>query len=227
MRGMQIAGVAKQLCAAAVLSVTATGCMGMARGGAMSPADMELHSVSMASHTAEIEEAQLALTRATNPAVRQYAQRMVTEHTAAMQREHEMMGRMGMHGGAHHAGGHGGAAAGSGASGATAGAATGGAGAGAHAAGSMHMQTATSRMMVENHQQAMAALGRVTGAAFDRAYVQRQVAAHQYTLTNMDRIAPRTMAMRIPEQRALVESNRAMVAAHLQQAQQLAGSAGR
>jgi predicted outer membrane protein len=81
--------------------------------------------------------------------------------------------------------------------------------------------------MVENHQQAMAALSRVTGAAFDRAYMQRQVAAHQYTLTNMDRLAPMTAAIRIPEQRALIEANRAMVAAHLQQAQQLAGSTGR
>ena len=66
---------------------------------------------------AEIEEAQLALTRATSPAVREYAQRMITEHGAAMQREQQVMTGSGVHAGMH-AGTGGATATGAGAAGA-------------------------------------------------------------------------------------------------------------
>jgi putative membrane protein len=78
--------------------------LGACSGPASSPQVMSMqHDAMMVLATAdrgEIEEAQLALQRATSPAVRQYAQTMVAHHTADLQNMTALMGSsdMGMSG---------------------------------------------------------------------------------------------------------------------------------
>lgn len=153
------------VCTVAAVSLGASACMtGQA---AMSPAMMQqmqgMHAFAMATHMGEIEEAQLALTRTTNAQVREYAQRMVTEHTPALQREMQMASRMG---------------------------AMPAMGATVDMAGmrAMLMENPYSRPVVESHMQAMQVLRSATGTAFDGAYMTRQVNAHSYALQNMDRM---------------------------------------
>lgn len=184
---LKLSNPVRSLGLAALLSLGASACMmgGSGMSPAMMPHHQALHAISMASHMAEIEESQLALTRATTQPAREFAQRMVTEHTAAMRMGEQMMARMGM--------GmmkmEGGASAGMGASG---GNVSGNASAGmAMDMGRMRaalMANPHSRPMVEDHMRAMQMLQGVTGAAFDQAYMNRQVMAHQMTLANMDRV---------------------------------------
>jgi predicted outer membrane protein len=129
----------------------------------------------------EIEEAQLALQRAQSPQVRAYAQRMVQEHTMDLQMQNDMMA-MGVKGSASADM------------------------AGMDHSGSMdHMamaggtMTANGRSTVESlqrgHQQAMSMLQGMSGAAFDRAYMQRQVDAHSFLLRYTDWLNSTQMGM--------------------------------
>jgi predicted outer membrane protein len=162
------------LCTAAALSIATSGCMtmgGMAMSAEMRQHHMAMHAFSMATHMGEIEEAQLALSKGQDASVREFAQRMVTEHTAAMHRAHQTMAKMGM---------------------------TMDGEAAMSADGDMRMDMQRMRTVLmnhphgrpvmEGHMQAMQMLRGLEGAQFDHAYLQRQVAAHSYTLENMDRM---------------------------------------
>lgn len=231
------------LCTALALSLGVSACMG---GSGMNPAMMQAHSsmhaFSMAVDMGEIEEGQLAVARSTNPQVREFAQRMVTEHTAAMQKEEQMMASMGM--GMMRTGmirgGNTGAGAGMNAE----------AGAGADMnmdmgrMRAMLMENPQSRPVVEGHVRAMQMLQGLNGMAFDRAYMERQVMAHRYALENMDRMmghmgmsgsmhagAGGTMADhgagmqgRRHSMMAMHQAKRAAIAMHLQMAQQIMAS---
>jgi predicted outer membrane protein len=226
------------LCTAAALSIATSGCMTMGVMG-MSPEmqqhQMAMHAFSMATHMGEIEEAQLALSKSQNASVREFAQRMVTEHTAAMQRAHQMMTKMGM-------------------------TMEGDAAMSAGGDMSMDMQRMRtmlmnhphSRPVMEGHMQAMQMLRGLEGTQFDHAYLQRQVAAHSYALENMDRMMSNmgmmtddamagsmaggagmdhgNMNMDLPATAEgvmmLHRIERQMVAAHLQMAQQRMQSMG-
>ena len=212
------------MCSAAALSLGAAAC---ATGGAMmSPGTLQneatLHTFTTAVHMGEIEEAQLALSTSQNAQVRAFAQRMVDEHTMALQQEHQAMASMGINEGMM-------------------------AGSGSMAtmsdADRQRMQNAMlqnqySRPVVQGHMQAMQMLRGLSGAAFDMAYMRRQVEAHQYTLTSLDRMMG-AMGMNVSAAGSATMNHdmsasggmsahmhmdmqgRAMVAAHLQMAQQL------
>ena len=229
----------RALCTVVALSLGASACIG---GAGMNPAMMQAHSsmhaFSMAVDMGEIEEGQLAMTRSTNPQVREYAQRMITEHTAAMQREEQMMASMGM--GMMKMGMNRG------------GNADGGASANMNMdmgrMRAMLMENPQSRPVVEGHMQAMRMLQGLSGMAFDRAYMERQVMAHRYTLENMDRMmghmgmsgsmsgsAGASGSMEGHNGAAMAgggrhsmmamhQAKRAAVAMHLQMAQQMMGS---
>lgn len=184
------ARVTRNLCTIALVSVGAGGCMMGGMGTRMSPEMMQAHSAmhafTMATHMGEIEEAQLATSKTSNAAVRDYAQRMITEHTAAMQREQQMMASMGMTMGmdGQMQMGQGGSSAG------MSGNAGGGAGMNMDMSRmrAMLMEHPHSRPVMEGHMQAMQMLQGLHGMQFDQAYMQRQVNAHRYTLENMDRM---------------------------------------
>jgi predicted outer membrane protein len=85
----------------------------------------------------------------------------------------------------------------------------------------MLMGSAYSRPIVEDHMQAMARLQALHGAAFDRAYMDRQVMAHQYALRTIDGMLPALRPGASSETVRMTEQMRATVARHLAMAQQL------
>ena len=220
---------ASALCTAALISATTAGCM-MGGMGMMDPAMMQahhgMHMFSMAVHMGEIEEAQMAMGKTQNAQVREFAQRMISDHTAAMQAEERMMAAMGM---------------GMGMS----------AGMGTTAMTDMArmremlMAHPMSRPVAEDHMRGMQMLQPLNGMAFDQAYMNRQVTVHRYALTEMDRMMAAMgmtpdasmagnmdmsrMGSMTPSRESMMmmeQHNRAMVAMHLEMAQQRAGMMG-
>ncbi|MEW5928866.1 MAG: DUF4142 domain-containing protein [Gemmatimonadota bacterium] len=198
--------MAKSLCVLAFAAM-AGGCAGM--GARLSPEAMGAHmtilALNMANNRAEIAEGQLALTNAAAPAVREFAQEMVTEHTANMQQQQALMDQMGI-------------------------------------TADMLAALPVTRQMEANHQAAMQALGPVRGAAFDRAYMERQAAMHRYALEQLDALMRNAsgevevtggtpVAMEPPRLNpgpamALEQQSRAMIAEHEQHAQQVRTTLG-
>jgi putative membrane protein len=76
------------------------------------------------------------------------------------------------------------------------------------------------RQLRSGAQQTISALGTYNGASFDRAYMQSQVDAHQWLLTQLDNtFIPSSRG----ELRSLLETQRATVAAHLDRARTIMG----
>ena len=85
---------------------------------------------------------------------------------------------------------------------------------------------ANSRPLVEDHQRAMAMLQGMSGMAFDRAFVQRQVMAHQAALRSIDGLLPHVREHGNAMSAQMLEQFRASVASHLAMAQQLHAQMG-
>jgi len=82
----------------------------------------------------------------------------------------------------------------------------------------------TSQKLTQDGEQGRTALQAQTGAAFDRAYVDGEVAYHQALLDAIDQtLIP---GAQNAELRALLEQTRPAVAAHLDHARQLQGTLG-
>lgn len=78
-----------------------------------------------------------------------------------------------------------------------------------------------SRPIVDSHMAAMASLGQLNGAAFDRAFAARQVAAHEYALRAIDTILPSAREHASRQTTAMLMQMRMSVVQHLAHARQL------
>ncbi len=198
----------------------ATGGMGAA---AMGSPDGAAYATTTAVDMAEVEEAQLALQKAQNAQVRQYAQRMVTDHAPFLQRNLQTMDAMGMDGMNHGASGNANAGV-SDTDGSANASASGGANAMTQA---MLMRNPYSRPLVEDHMRAMQMLQSTqAGMAFDRAYMMRQVAAHRSALAAIDNLMPSVQATGQTETRGMLMQHRAAVEQHLRMAESMVASMG-
>ncbi|HEX2205370.1 MAG TPA: DUF4142 domain-containing protein [Longimicrobium sp.] len=83
------------------------------------------------------------------------------------------------------------------------------------------METRWSRPVVQSHVDAMVMLSGLSGRAFDMAYVNRQVAAHEYALASIDNLLPSVRSGGSPETAAMLEQMRGSVNNHLNMARQL------
>jgi predicted outer membrane protein len=218
---------------AAVLPLAVAGCMASAgANGAMgmSPgsrqADVNAHAFTSAVDASEVQQGMLAQQRATRQAVRDFATRMVTEHTSALQMRESRMAQLGMglglrsdawtaaSGGTTTSG-----SVGSGSMNASAGGGTMLSSSGMTTLQSALLANPASRPVMEAAPAALQQLQSLSGAAFDRGYVDAQVQAHQYALQNLDRmIASGTLS---PEVLGVMRTMRAAVASHLEMATQL------
>lgn len=82
----------------------------------------------------------------------------------------------------------------------------------------------TSQSLKAGGEKHRAALGRLTGEAFDRAYIEHEVAYHQQVLDALDRtLVPNA---RNRELKALLVKTRPAFVAHLEHAKMLRGSLG-
>jgi putative membrane protein len=92
------------------------------------------------------------------------------------------------------------------------------------AAGISPKENDLSRALLQDHQAAMETLDPRTGADFDRAFLQRQTAAHRYVLSLIDNVfipSAQSSAMK-----AQLAGDRTAVAAHLEMATQALAALG-
>ena len=226
-RGTRLGGVMAMLplaLAGCMASAGANGGMGMGAGSRQ--ADVNAHAFTSAVDASEVQQGMLAQQRATRQAVRDFATRMVTEHTSALQMRESRMAQLGMglglrsdawtaaSGGTTTSG-----SVGSGSMNASAGGGTMLSSSGMTTLQSALLANPASRPVMEAAPAALQQLQSLSGAAFDRGYVDAQVQAHQYALQNLDRmIASGTLS---PEVLGVMRTMRAAVASHLEMAAQL------
>lgn len=125
----------------------------------------------------EVQEANLALERATDARVRDFAQHMIDDHTAATKL---LLGS---------------------------------------AETTADLANSQVKDLQQATQQSLDALAQLSGAAFDRAYMDHQVAMHRFVLNDLDtRLIPST---RDSELRSALQQVRETVANHLRMAEEL------
>lgn len=158
---------------------------GAASRGVWMASDANVAAVASAANQDEIQTSQLALQRSQNARVREFAQRMITEHTGVEQQMQALLQSKGM----------------------------------------APRPDEHAQMAMRATQQTLAMLGGLSGAAFDRAYMEHQVAAHRWTLNSLDQsLIPAT---RDGEMRAMLAGQvRPAVAMHLETARQILSSVG-
>jgi putative membrane protein len=146
--------------------------------------DPQIAAIVVAANDVDIEAGELARTRASDPEVRSFAERMVTDHTGVNEAATELVTRLGV----------------------------------------TPETSATSEQLRAGGEENLRALRDLSGAAFDRAYIDQEVAYHQSVLDAINgTLIPNATN---DELRALLEQGAAAVGAHLEHARQLQASMG-
>jgi len=208
----------------ALMPLAAACAQGM-NGAMMSPsgqADAQAHAILSASDAGEIQTSQVATGRAQSQAVRAFAQRMITDHSNALAVREQRLGSMGMGLRASTMAMGGTMSAGSGSGTGTFTSAMVLTPAGMTDLNAVLMANPASRPLAQTAMGDVQRLQQMSGMQLDQAYMTRQVEMHQYTLATMDRILAQNAVS--ADTRALMVTQRAAVAMHLQMAQQIRAS---
>lgn len=146
---------------------------------APSVTDPQIAAIVVAANQVDIDAGELAKERGTDQRVKEFAQRMITDHGGVNQAATELVTRLGV----------------------------------------TPEPNATSQKLTADGEASRTALQGQSGAAFDRAYVDQEVAYHQAVLDALDQtLIP---SAQNAELKALLEQTRLAVAAHLEHARQL------
>lgn len=146
--------------------------------------DPQIAAIVVAANQVDIDAGELAKTKASDPRVKEFAQRMITDHSGVNQAASDLVTRLGV----------------------------------------TPEPNATSQKLTADGEASRTALQGQSGAAFDRAYVDGEVAYHQAVLDAIDQtLIP---SAQNAELKALLEQTRPAVAAHLDHARQLQTSLG-
>ncbi len=156
-----------------------------AQGAAAAPDDAEIAHIVVTANQVDIDAAELAKSKTSNKEVKEFAQRMIIDHTAANRSATDLAKKLSL----------------------------------------TPKDNATSQSLAQGGEANRAALSKLTGTAFDRAYVDHEVAYHQQVLDAIDQVL--SPNAKNPELKALIASVRPVIASHLQHAKliqaQLAG----
>lgn len=80
------------------------------------------------------------------------------------------------------------------------------------------LESDLSAELTHNHEVSMANLRQQSGAEFDRAFIDRQIAVHRKVLARIDELLPTMLS---DQMRTQLENDRVMMAEHLRAAEQL------
>ena len=141
--------------------------------------DPEVAHVAVTANAIDIELAKLALARTRAPAVRQFAQIMITDHSAVNGQAAALAGKLGV----------------------------------------APQDNAVSQSLQAGATQVRATIEPQQGAAFDRAYIDREVAYHQAVLDAIDKLLVPTTEH--TELKQLLVDVRPAIATHLEHAKQV------
>lgn len=146
--------------------------------------DGEVAAVSAAINSGEVQQGQLAQSRATDAEVRAFADMMVNDHSRVITDQEQLLQRIGV----------------------------------------APMANALSQQVTAEGMSTLQSLMSRTGADFDRAYIDAQVAMHTRALTLLDdRLIP---SARNAEFRTFLQTVRASVQQHLTRARQIQSDGG-
>jgi len=144
--------------------------------------DAQIAAIVVTANQVDVDAGELAATRAANAEVRQFAQRMVTDHKAVNQSAIELATKLEV----------------------------------------TPQENDTSRALKTGGEKNVAALKKLSGAAFDRAYVDHEVVYHAQVLEALDKtLIPNATNV---ELKALLVKVRPAFVAHLEHAKQIQAS---
>ncbi|HEU0052771.1 MAG TPA: DUF4142 domain-containing protein [Longimicrobium sp.] len=146
--------------------------------------DPQIAAIVVAANNVDIAAGELAKTKGTDPKVKEFAVRMITDHTGVNQQATALVTKLGV----------------------------------------TPEENPTSTQLTQAGEQERQKLQGLSGAAFDKAYIDNEVAYHQTVLDAIDQtlIPGATNA----ELKALLEQTRPAVAAHLDHAKQVQSQLG-
>ena len=147
--------------------------------------DPQIADIVVAANEVDIQAGELARTKATNPKVKEFAQRMITDHAGVNQAATDLVTRLGV----------------------------------------TPEPNPTSQQLRQGGEQNRSNLQGQSGAAFDRAYIDHEVAYHQQVLDAINNtLIPNAQNA---ELKALLQQTAPAIEAHLQHAKELQTSLGR
>ena len=173
-------------CALTLVFATALHAQNPAPAPAAAPdlSDPEVAHVAVTANNIDIDAAKFAQTRTQNPAVKQFAATMITDHTAVNAQAAALAAKLGV----------------------------------------TPADNAVSQSLEGGAKQARTSLEALHGAAFDRAYMDREVAYHQAVLDAIDKVLLPTTEN--AELRKLLVDVRPAIATHLEHAKQVRSQLG-
>jgi putative membrane protein len=146
------------------------------------PTDAQIAAIVVTANQVDIDAGQLALSKSTSPQVKDFAQRMITDHTGVNKAATELVTKL-------------------------------------------HVtpeKNPTSQSLQQGGDQNLAALHKLSGATFDRAYVDHEIVYHQSVLDAVDQtLIP---SAKNEELKALLVKVRPAFVAHLEHAKSLQSS---
>jgi len=170
--------------AAICASLTAPAAAAPVSAGAGAVSDAQIAAIVLAANTVDSAGGMLAGQKGTNPEVKQFGQRMVTDHGGVNKQAVALAGKLNL----------------------------------------TPEENPTSRQLTQGGEQARQQQGGLSGAAFDRAYMQHEVEYHQSVLDAIDQtLIPNAQNA---ELKALLQQVRPAVAAHLDMAKALVAKLG-
>jgi putative membrane protein len=174
----------RSLAALALLLATSGVAAAQRSGAAPALTDPQIAHAAVTANAVDVEVAKLATAESKNPAVRNFAQMMITDHTAVIGKATDLAKKLGV----------------------------------------TPADNAVSRSLWSGAKEAEAGLEKTKGAAFDRAYMDREVAYHQAVLQALD-------STLIPgasnaELKSLLQAVRPAITAHLERAKSIRATLG-
>jgi putative membrane protein len=146
--------------------------------------DPQIADIVVTANEVDIQAGELARIRASDPRVKEFAERMITDHSGVNQAASELVTRLGV----------------------------------------TPEPNPVSQQLRQGGEQNRSSLQGQSGAAFDQAYIEQEVAYHQAVLDALDQtLIPNAQNA---ELRALLEQSRPAFVAHLEHARELQGSLG-
>jgi putative membrane protein len=144
--------------------------------------DPQIAAIVIAADDVDIQGGQQALTKATNQKVKDFAQRMVTDHTAVNKQVHDLLTKL----------------------------------------NATPASNPTRESMTQQGQEASTRLGALSGAAYDKAYIDNEVTFHQQVINAAQtQLAP---AAQNAELKDLLQKTMPVLQSHLDMAKQIQSS---
>jgi putative membrane protein len=169
----------------ALMSLAAIAAGGAAWAETSAPSDPQIAAIVVAANQVDIDAGKLAQKKSGSSQVREFAQRMITDHSGVLKSAVDLVGRLKV----------------------------------------TPESNPTSQSLTKGGVENIAALKKLSGAAFDRAYIDHEVAYHETVLKAVDQtLIPNAQN---PELKALLVKVEPAFVAHLEHAKSLQATLGK